>query len=56
MALSGTRRVTEEGRFVPEEKLVETPDLQTESPYVIEDDNLKQWIEFLRHCGGFRAW
>jgi hypothetical protein len=49
-------KVTEEGRFVTEEELVENPDLETHTPYNVEDEHLKEWIEFLRHCGGFEAW
>ena len=32
------------------------PDLQTVSAYQTDDDHLKEWIEFLRHCGGFEVW
>jgi hypothetical protein len=49
-------RVTEEGRFVREEELAENPDLETRTPYHVEDEHLKEWIDFLRHCGGFEVW
>jgi hypothetical protein len=49
-------RVTPEGRFVTDEELAQDPDLETISPYQVADDHLKQWIEFLRHCGGFQVW
>lgn len=49
-------RITNEGRFVGEEELEENPDLETESPYEVDDEHLKQWVEFLRHCGGFQIW
>ena len=49
-------KVTKEGRFVTEEELEENPDLETESPYEVDDEHLKLWVEFLRHCGGFEVW
>ena len=49
-------RVTEDGHFVPEEELAEHPDIETRTPYGVEDLHLKEWIEFLRHCGGFEVW
>ena len=49
-------RVTKEGAFVTEQESRENPDLETESPYQVDDEHLKQWIEFLRHCGGFEVW
>ena len=48
--------VTEEGRFITDEELTENLDLKTKTPYEVEDDHLKEWIEFLRHCGGFEVW
>lgn len=49
-------RVTKDGRFVTDEELATNPDLETETPYRVEDEHLKEWIEFLRHCGGFEVW
>jgi hypothetical protein len=49
-------RVTKEGRFVTEEELAATPEMETDSPYEVCDDHLKEWIEFLRNCGGFEVW
>ena len=49
-------RITSEGRFVGEEEMEENPDLETESPYEVDDEHLKLWVEFLRHCGGFEVW
>jgi hypothetical protein len=49
-------RVTEEGRFVFEEELAENPDIETHTPYNVEDEHLKEWSECLRHCGGFEVW
>jgi hypothetical protein len=47
--------VTKEGRFVGEKELAENPDMETFSPYEVSDELLKEWIEFLRHCGGFQV-
>jgi hypothetical protein len=49
-------RVTPHGRFVSAEELAENPDLETVSPYEVEDEHLKQWVEFHRRCGGFEVW
>jgi hypothetical protein len=54
--LDSDLRVTKEGRFVSEEELAENPDLEAVSPYEVSDEHLKEWIEFLRHCGGFEVW
>ena len=43
------------GRFVSSEECAANPDLVTSSPHQISDDRLKEWIEFLRHCGGFQV-
>jgi len=49
-------KVTEDGRFVTEEEVETNPELDTRTPYQVEDEHLKEWIEFLRHCGGFGVW
>ena len=49
-------RVTEDGFFVTEEQLAENPGIKTRPAYGVEDEHLKEWIEFLRHCGGFEVW
>lgn len=49
-------RTTPEGRFVSEEELAQNPSMETVSPYEVSDEQLKAWIEFLRHCGGFAVW
>ena len=49
-------RITLEGRFVSAKELAENPELETTSPYQITDEHLKEWVEFLRHCGGFEVW
>lgn len=54
--LDSDLRVTKDGAFVTEQESMENPDLETESPYQVEDEHLKEWIEFLRHCGGFEVW
>jgi hypothetical protein len=33
----------------------EDPAVETESPYSVDDEHLKEWVEFLRHCGGFQV-
>ena len=48
--------MAEDGHLVTEEELAETPDIETRTPYEVEDEHLKEWIEFLRHCGGFEVW
>jgi len=53
---SSNLRITEDGRFVSEDELLDNPDLETQTPYEVEDEHLKEWIEFLRHCGGFEVW
>lgn len=49
-------RVTKGGRFVDEQEMKDNPDLETESPYVVHDEHLKEWVRFLQHCGGFEVW
>lgn len=52
--IPGTR-IKEDGTFVTEEELTENPEMETKTPYGVEDEHLKEWIEFLRHCGGFEV-
>lgn len=54
--LESEMKVTKEGRFVTDEELEDNPDLETESPYEVDDEHLKEWVQFLRHCGGFQIW
>jgi hypothetical protein len=49
-------RVTKDGEFVTRKESAENPGLETESAYRVDDETLKEWIEFLRHCGGFEVW
>ena len=53
--IPGTR-IKNDGSFVTEEELEANPDLETTTPYGVEDEHLKEWIEFLWHCGGFKVW
>ena len=45
-----------DGRFVFPGEEAASPDLETASPYEVADEYLKEWVEFLRHCGGFEVW
>jgi len=47
--------LTNEGRLVTTEDVADDPQLETESPYGTDDDHIKEWVEFLRHCGGFQV-
>lgn len=49
-------RVTTEGRFVNEQEQATDSSLETVSPYQTSDQHLREWVEFLRHCGGFEVW
>jgi hypothetical protein len=49
-------RVAEDGHFVSEQELLENPDIITHSPYEVSDEKLGKWINFLRHCGGFKVY
>ena len=49
-------RVTEEGRIVSREEIARNPHLKTYSPYSICREHVREWITFLRHCGGFEVW
>lgn len=49
-------RVTADGRFVFPGELASKPDLEIVSPYRVDDEHLKEWVAFLRHCGGFEVW
>jgi hypothetical protein len=51
--LASDLRVRRDGRFVREGECAENPDVEATSPYAVDDDHLKEWVEFLRHCGGF---
>jgi hypothetical protein len=48
-------RVTAEGHFVSDEELAANPELETVSVHGVADEHLKQWADFLRHCGGFEV-
>jgi hypothetical protein len=48
--------VTTDGRFVTPEELTRNPNLKTRTPYFIDGDHVREWIGFLRSCGGFEVW
>jgi hypothetical protein len=54
--LESDLRVTPDGRFVFPGEAAANPDLETVSAYEVADEHLKEWVEFLRHCGGFEVW
>ncbi len=49
-------KVTLEGRLVSDAELASQPTLATRSPYRITCESIREWILFLRHCGGFEVW
>ena len=49
-------RATDDGRIVSEQELAENPTLETVSPFEAGEPDLRKWIEFLKHCGGFEVW
>jgi hypothetical protein len=50
--LESELRVTKEGRLV----MAGDTEQETFSPFHVSDETLKEWIDFLRHCGGFEVW
>ena len=50
---SSTLRVDGQGRFIDPKKLHDKPQQETYSPYRVDDEHLREWVTFLRHCGGF---
>lgn len=49
-------RMKTDGELLIGDNLEGVPDEETLSPYAVDDEHLKEWIEFLRHCGGFEVW
>jgi hypothetical protein len=49
-------RVTTDGRFKSEKEQAIQPDLETVSPFQVDDEHLTEWVEFLRYCGRFAEW
>jgi len=47
--------VKTDGRLVAEDD-IEDPDTEVMPAHEVSDDHLKEWIEFLRHCGGLEVW
>jgi hypothetical protein len=52
---SADLRVDDDGRFLTEEETAQNPNAG-HSPFRIKDEDLKEWIEFLWHCGGFNVY
>jgi hypothetical protein len=52
-AIESDLRVNEDDRFIREEELARDPELKTRSAYRIDREHVLEWIEFLRHSGGF---
>ena len=51
-----TLRVTLDGRLVSDKELAAEPKLETKSPYAVSREELQEFIDFLRSCGGFCVW
>ena len=45
----------EEGKFLKEEDKNDSS-IKKHSPYRTNESHLREWIDFLRNCGGFRVW
>ena len=48
--------VTADGRLITPEMRAADPNIKTRSAYRVTDDHLKEWVAFLRDCGGFEVW
>ena len=53
---SGSLRVTKEGRFITDSELAKEPNLVTCSPYSVRREEVMEFVEFLKSCGGFCVW
>ena len=49
-------RVAADGRLVLPENLGPAEAATTRSAYQVDDSHLKEWVAFLRACGGFEVW
>ena len=49
-------RVDSAGQLLTPETVAANPTLETRSAYRVDDEHLKEWVEFLRHCDGFEVW
>jgi hypothetical protein len=47
-------RVDSEGRRVSADE--DNPAMDTYPLYQVSDEQLREWVQFLRHCGGFHIW
>ena len=48
-------RVTDDGRLLSAEDAAGL-NVETHSPYSVSREHLTDWVQFLRHCGGFEVW
>jgi hypothetical protein len=48
--------VTEDGRLISDEELASNPELKTRSPYSVRREEVEEFVEFLKSCGGFCVW
>ena len=48
--------VDEENRLSTAETELQNPDAELRPAHEVEDEHIKEWIDFLRHCGGFEVW
>lgn len=53
--IESSLRVDKNGRMLSEQELADRAPEETYSPYRIDAEFVRSWIEFLRHCGGFRV-
>jgi hypothetical protein len=53
--LESDLRVGPGGRLLSLETVQQNPTAGV-SPYLVHDEHLKEWVEFLRSCGGFQVY
>ena len=51
-----TLRINTEGKLVSLADLAANPKLETRSPYFVSREDFREFIAFLRSCGGFCVW
>lgn len=54
--LDSARRIAPNRRFLTEEDMQTLAEDEMESPLQVDDEDLKAWVSFLEHCGGFEVW